>query len=309
MQPEHARHERWLARHLPSRAHTPGGVATLEEPVGHGLNNLFILRLQNLEYLGRKLLDEQGQLGSRLTPAMLLGPLLRTRQCGNRLQMHYRTLSTDEKHQVFAQARRSNDTSIHFPFPVVDEQGQELVAPASFWNDTPQLARRLDAQERHFREHCLATLQKRLAPGAVIHDPACSTGTFIATLAQGLPGAQCLGSDVSPAMIAHARTHQRLPNLKFDIADATDSAAADSCDVLILRFLNAEVMLRQQATRLFQTLSRRVRRAGVIIVFGHTPVLVAIEPEAKRLGLKVTGTIAACPDTQALFQFFILERD
>lgn len=309
MQKHYAERECWIARHLPACTPEPGTVAFFEEPMGHGLNNLFVLQLEGVNYLGRKLLDETGALGSLLSPRMLLGPLLKARHTHHCLRLHYTALSLEEKHRVFVQASCSPDATVHFPFPVLDEHGNEQVAPLSFWDDTRRLARHLDPQETHFRQHCLGLLSKRLAPGAVVYDPACSTGTFIASLAAGLPHVQCLGSDISAAMIDHARVQHVHPNLRFALTDAvTPAIAPGRCDVLVLRFLNAEVMRQHEAVHLFERLVPLVRYGGLVIVFGHTPVLIPMKAEARRLGLNMTGALARCPHTQALFQLFTLER-
>lgn len=284
-------------------------IKELRLPIGHCLNELYVLSMHRKAYLGRKLPDESNVLGSRLLPATLLGPLHRARLFEGVLCLHHGVLDPAEKSEVFFQATQTPGATIHFPFPVMDSAGTEQIAPLSFWDDTKRLAQALDYQEKHFRQHSLAVLKERLKPGDVIYDPACSTGTFIAHLARGMPAMRCIGSDICPAMIEHASNRHSLDNLHFTATEAASPClAADGCDVLILRFLNAEVMPRQQAIDLFHHLARLVRGGGLLILFGHTPVLFPVELEAQRLGLSVVGCLAQCPETQALFQFFILER-
>ncbi|MBJ9974335.1 class I SAM-dependent methyltransferase [Pseudomonas sp. S75] len=292
-----------------SHAGLKDDIQELRLPIGPCLNELYVLSMHRQAYLGRKLADESNSLWSRLSPATLLGPLHKTRFSEGVIRLQHGTLAPSEKSELFFQATSASGATIHFPFPVMDSTGSEQIAPLPFWQDTERLAEALDHQEQHFRQHSLALLKHRLKPGDVIYDPACSTGTFIAHLARGMPAMHCIGSDICPAMIEHARNRHPLDNLHFAAMDAASSClAATGCDVLILRFLNAEVMPRQQAIDLFHHLARLVRRGGLLILFGHTPVLFPVELEAQRLGLSVVGCLAQCPETQALFQFFILER-
>ncbi|MDF0733675.1 class I SAM-dependent methyltransferase [Pseudomonas entomophila] len=284
--------------------------AQLRVPVGPQLNELFLLRVAGVEYLGYKPADLDGRrLGSRLTPRMMLGVLLDSSLTAQHLTCRYRPLSLRCRQAVFSQALASAHNRIHFPFPVLDQSARELTVPDGYWEDTLYLADRLDEQEAHFRNVCRTTLSKHLQANALIHDPACSTGTFIGTLARALPQARCLGADRCAPMISHATRHHQRHNLHFTVADANQPALpAASCDVLILRFLNAEMMLRREAVALFHGLCRLVKPGGMIILFGHTPVLFEVEVEARRQGLQVAGSLGSVLGTDELFQFYRLRR-
>lgn len=283
--------------------------ARITEPVGPGLNNLFLLRVDGIEYLGRRVPGANGELDSRLTPDMLLGTLLQARWDEQGWHCRYQPLTDSQCKALFQRALTSASHRIHFPFPELDSQCREQVAPASFWDAPHNLAEHLDRQEQHFRDTSIALLAGCLRPGAVIHDPACSTGTFIAALARALPTSHCLGADRSAAMIDHATANHRLPNLSFEVADAhAPVMPANSCDVLILRFLNAEMMTRACALALFEQLTGLIRPGGMALVFGQSSVLFDVELQARRLGLQVASSLAAVPGTLQLFQFYQLVR-
>jgi isonocardicin synthase len=281
----------------------------LHLPLGPSLNELFVLTIDGVSYLGRKRANAQGQTSSCLAPSMLLGRLLSARWMDQGLRCQFSNLSEQASRVLFRQAQGAAQSDIHFPFPLVDDRGQEQISPAAFWDDTERLAGVLDSQETHFRQRCIEYLRLHVAKDAVIYDPACSTGTFIGALAHALPDAVCIGTDLSARMIEHARHHNPQPNLGFQVADAQSPVmAAASCDVLVLRFLNAEVMPRQQAVALFHRLIRLIKPGGVIILFGHTPVLFAVPAEAARAGLRVLRSLGCIPGSDELFQFYLLEH-
>ncbi|MFK0309625.1 class I SAM-dependent methyltransferase [Pseudomonas sp. NPDC090233] len=280
----------------------------LFEPIGPALNALFVLTVEGVEYLGRKQRDEHQELGSRLTPDMLYGRLLKSTWSDQGLNCSYQPIASANKHALFRQALLAPHNRVHFPFPVLGQQCEELFASADYWNNPEPLATNLDRQEQHFRDACHALLEKRLPEGALVHDPACSTGTFIASIARTLPWVRCIGADASLNMIEHARRHHRSHNLAFRRADAhTPAVPPASCDALILRFLNAEVMPRQTAVNLFHSLARLLRADGVMILFGHTPLLFEVGVEARRAGLMVHRSLAGTVTGDSLFQFYHLE--
>lgn len=279
----------------------------ISEPVGPGLNNLFLLRVDGVEHLGRRVPGANGELDSRLTPDMLLGTLLEARWDEQGWHCRYQPLTDSQSKAQFLRALRSSSHRIHFPFPQLDSQCREQIAPPCFWDAPQELAERLDFQERHFRDTSIALLAICLRPGAIIHDPACSTGTFIAALARALPTSHCVGADRSAPMIDHATANHRLPNLRFEVADAhAPVMPAGSCDVLILRFLNAEMMTRACALALFEQLTGLIRPGGMALVFGQSSVLFDVELQARQLGLHVASSLARVPGSLQLFQFYQL---
>lgn len=280
------------------------------EPQGFGLARLFILNTGSQRWAGRNrpVGDEQGQrrLSSILRPSMLLGPLEYLHWGNDGVAVFYHAATTAQKRRAFAQARHQVNSDICFPCPPLGPRGEEFICPPSFWECDAARAIQLNRDEGHFRRHCVAVLRKRLKPGAVIHDPACSTGELIAHLARALPHCRCLGSDRSASMIRHARARYVGLPVQFRQADAAVGTTA--CDALILRFLNAEVVDRHDADTLLRQLLLSLNSAGVALVFGHTPVLPAVPWVAQELGLVVEACIASRPGRLELFQCYVLRR-
>lgn len=76
--------------------------------------------------------------------------------------------------------------------------------------------------------------------------------------------------------------------------------------MLILRFLNAEVMTRADARQTFHDIVACVNPGGTVLVFGHTPVLVPVPYMAQLLKLELLSSVAARPEQMELFQFYRL---
>ena len=302
-----------LERILRAEPVAPGSWERFVEPSGAGLNHLFVLRCRGRDWVGRKTLQrdkrERLRSDSRIAPWMLLGPLGQFHWGNGGLQLDYQATRHVDKARAFADALEDPDSEIHFPFPALQSNGREFVCPESHWAFADTLARGLDDGEAHLRHHCSTLLRSWLKPGAVIHDPACSTGTFIHHLAQALPGSRCIGSDRSPSMIEAARKRYGR-SVDFRLADAGDAKPViEYCDLLVLRFLNAEVMTRAQAEQLLRRLVSTLVPGGRLIVFGHTPVLPAMRYLAQQCELTLVSSLASCSATGQLFQFYVLTRD
>ncbi|MCX2545562.1 class I SAM-dependent methyltransferase [Pseudomonas sp. COW5] len=289
-----------------------GGVGHYLEPPGSGLHHVFFLRVNGEVWVGRKRLQRdrhfRWRASSVLKPCMLLGPLLHSLWGDEGLSIGYRTASAEQKAQTFERALRLADSEILFPFPIVDAAGREAVCPADFWQCSESLAEQLNNDEQHLREQCAGLLQAITETGALIYDPACSTGEFIAHLARALPDCLCLGSDRSATMIEHARQVHGRTSVEFRLLDASDAFDAGiHCDVLILRFLNAEVLTRREARAAFESLIRCVKPGGTLLVFGHTPVLIPVVWLASAHNLQLESSVAARPGQTELFQFYRLK--
>lgn len=209
-----------------------------------------------------------------------------------------------EAEAFMALARRDPLAGIHFPVAPMRTWGHAFVCPAAFWARMAERAEDLAAGERHMRALCAATLRAELPDGALVRDPACSTGDFVVAMAHACPRLRFEGSDRAADMIRTARTLHADGPVAFSLADAALASMA-SCDALILRFLNAEVVTRAQAYALFDRLVPSVRRGGLIVLFGHTPVLVDVHESATRHGLRVQRS-AAPTGTDGIVPYYVL---
>lgn len=303
--------EHRLAQSFPRQKASPGELDSFIEPFGSGLHHLFFLRIGGNEWVGRKVLQHSETVGwhisSVLQPWMLLGPLAEWQWGNQGAVIYFQAVSAQEKETAFHNALTQSGSEVRFPFPAMDDSGRECVCPPEYWQCTELLATQLDADERHFRQHCTSLINSLSSPAAVIHDPACSTGEFIAHLAGELPDRQCLGSDRSASMIEYAKKHHGTSAARFYLADARHIATTGiQCDVLILRFLNAEVMTRKDTQQAFLDMAAGVKPGGTILLFGHTPVLIAVSYMAQVLKLELISSVAARPGHTELFQFYRL---
>jgi isonocardicin synthase len=212
--------------------------------------------------------------------------------------------SRHDARAFMALVRHDPLAEIHFPVSAMHPWGHEFVCPAAFWARMAERADDLAAGERHMRALCAATLRQELPDGALVRDPACSTGDFVAAMADACPRLRFEGSDRAPDMIRTARTRHADTPVVFGLADAALAPQA-SCDALILRFLNAEVMTRAHANALFDRLIPSVRRDGLIVLFGHTPVLVDVREGAIRHGLRVRRSVAPV-DADGVVPYYVL---
>ena len=286
--------------------------ASWTEPLGPGLNNVFMLNIEDSLWVGRKTLTMafggRQHLSSLIRPSMLLGRFTRIVYGSDGITVQFITAGEAEKTQLFQRALNLTGSELYFPFPVLDSHAQEYVMHEEHWRFSETLAQTLNEDERHFRDHCTALLQSRLKPGARLLDPACSTGAFIASMASALPHTRCVGADCSLSMVAQARTRHRLPNLQFHHRAAQEAPQPTAeCDVLFLRFLNAEVMSRDHAQHLLMMLLKHLKHGAMAIVFGHTPVLPNIRYWAHAAGLKLISSLAARPDHLELFECYVLQ--
>ncbi|MGH4033511.1 hypothetical protein ACQB60_31780 [Actinomycetota bacterium Odt1-20B] len=119
--------------------------------------------------------------------------------------------------------------------------------------------------------------------GSVIYDPACSTGAFLADLRRALP--------------------------QVSVADARQPPGPDaSVDVLVLRFLNSEVVTVAQSVDLFDALIATLAPDGHVLAFGHTPLVLPVHEVARRHGLTVVSRVAEDAAADTLFQYHVLTR-
>lgn len=308
----HLASERSRADRHHRRIITPEQIEEVIEPDCATWQYWFVLTVDGEEWLGRKFLVEPTGgwwISSIVRPWMLLGRKLGidTKSC--EASFRYRVATPDELLTVFLRAGEDPSASLHFPYPCMDARGNECVMSTKDWTDLAPLADELDVHEEHFRQQAIDLLKGiSLAPGARVYDPACSTGAFIAAMASALPDAQCVGSDLSTGMIELAHRRFDRPNLRFEVCDALASCCeAASCDVVFVRFLNAEVVPQVAAMDYFRALRRLVRRGGRMVIFGHTPVLFAPDQHASGLGLAPVSNVANLPGGGGLFQFYVLE--
>jgi len=300
-----------LSLQYEARRAEAGGIEAFVEASCLAWQHWFVLCSRGENWLGRKFLVRKAgrwDATSILQPWMLMGRLLAVERSAEGRVFRYCSLNLEQAESIFDSALSDPSAALRFPFPCLDDSGDEWIVPVDRWQGSTGLAASLDGNEEHFRRHSLDILASRLMPGALIYDPACSTGTFIATMAMALPDIRCVGSDISQDMIGFARQRAACPNLRLQQGDAREPCCDDgSCDVVFVRFLNAEVVYRRDAYACFARLRRLLKPGGAMLVFGHTPVLLPLARLSHKWGLRVNSSLARRPGRRELFEFYVLE--
>jgi isonocardicin synthase len=294
-----------------TRRHAGGGVYAFTEPWTGMPERYFLFRLDGTWFVGCKTLSDHvveeggsGLLCSRVTWSHVVGPLTGTRCSDTDVRIGFTPLSVPERQRLFAAIGPS--TEIVHPFPMHEEPGREAAGPAEGWFVTEERAGLLALGERHLRAYARTLLGPRFTgAGAPVtaYDPACSTGRFLADFATIAPGRiRTVGQDLSAQMTGYAAAH--LDEVYH--GDALHPCLGErEADVVFSRFLNSEVVTTAQARAILPALVRTVRKGGLMVLFGHTPVLVDAHDLAAQ-GLRVLRTTGRHED--AVFQFYVCEK-
>ncbi|MGB9999213.1 class I SAM-dependent methyltransferase [Streptomyces pseudogriseolus] len=309
----HQDEQEWLRREREIDRAVHDGFGTVDRPGSwteespFALCQYFLLRLGGRTWLGRKLVPEgRTDPSSVLTPRMLMGEFDGMRFTRQKVVFYFTPRPAAEHAAVLARAAKDHEADIDFPFPRLDSDWNEALVPAHVWDGSAELADNLDPDEAHFRAAAAVVLRDVVRPGDTVYDPACSTGRFVSSLGEVFPECRIMASDASAAMVDLAR--RRIPDAF--VADGLGTPVAEeSVQVLVIRFLNAEVLSADTAVAGFRSLVRLIAPGGHALVFGHTPVLPAVRHLAAECGLEVRSAVAARPGTEdEVFQFYLLRR-
>ncbi|SUY47133.1 Uncharacterised protein [Clostridium putrefaciens] len=281
-------------------------------------DRLFLINIQNkYQILGFKIMIDyfknQGNasvdMDSRITADMLLGIFKEIKIENNKVTATYYPFEQGEKKYAFH--RIKEDVNVEVTYPIVLNQDQETMLK---WEDVweqrskekteEQLVKFLSDTEPHLRKYTQKVLRDNQKVSFKIYDPACSTGKFLEYVKEKFNGAYTIGHDMDENMV-------RMSKDKVDesaCCNAFDSAISqESVDILVLRFLNYAVVNRLEAKELFEKLISTVRNGGMIICFGHTPVLLNTSL-FESFGVKVIGKIGYDQSTDSIFQYYVMER-
>lgn len=249
---------------------------------------------------------------SQIRSAMLLGLLHHTHTSESTLRVHYYPLTFSEKRFLFnfvAENHCRPTIELIYPFCLLHPSThRELQSEADGWLLTTEMVNELGEGESHLRDYSVKILAKQQQQHSVLYDPACSTGQFLATLKHHFPDAHTIGQDLSESMVRFARDQGNVDEAVH--ADAVLWPLGDrQVDAAFIRFLNSEVVTTEAALVLFDKIAARVKSNGTIIVFGHTPVLLASTDFLSRDSLVVEQSVGVASDESGifLFQYYVLK--
>jgi isonocardicin synthase len=300
------------AESLAPRPEEAPAAAILFEPFERKPYDLFFVQLQGRRFVGRKTpfrfrrRGRDQELKCALVDAsMVLGPVIREQLTEAGIAVYYQPLEERARRRCFAALRSRLDHDLYYPFPhLTAGTRREKCAPEAYWNTSPERVESLGAAEEVLREYTLQVLARLDLAGAVLYDPACSTGEFLSAIQRRHPSARTIGQDKSREMVDYCRG--RLDEVHW--GDSRSSPVPDgSVDFIFCRFLNADVVTTAEAHQLFVPIARRCRDGGHLLVLGHTPVLLS-SAWFEALGLEVLQRIGYSAPDDAVFQYYVLRK-
>lgn len=241
---------------------------------------------------------------SMITAPMLLGFLHHRNIKNRKITIEYHPFTNEEKKYIFNELKTNRKIDIYYPYKYRDfYTKKEETSPETGWSFNPEKKKYLGYGEVHFRNYTKSFLETLGKEFKIVYDPACSTGEFLSDYKNSFPKSHTIGHDLSQEMIDYAKDHVD----ESFCCNAFDSPLKDnSVDLMFLRFLNSEVVNTQMAYKIFKVLVKKVKKNGIIICFGHTPVLIR-----KEMFIKYGLTPIICngydKERNAIFQYYVLE--
>lgn len=244
---------------------------------------------------------------SMINADMLLGVLADKGQKNRDIWVSYYPFKKNEKKSVFSSLKCNPNIEIIYPFLYKEyETGMEEITSSDGWDISPEKATYLGYGEEHLRRYSIKVLKPYLYQKNVkVFDPACSTGEFLYTLKKTYPNIWTIGQDLSKSMVNFATPF-------VDEIYQGDSiytpVKQNSVDVLILRFLNSEVVSKAYAYELFKSLMTKITNNGIAVLFGHTAVLLEAADFIHE-GYKVLQSSGYDQIRNSIFQYYIIAKE
>lgn len=234
----------------------------------------------------------------------IFGKILRLIPLKDCVVIKYFTLSQSERISLLQKSL--TNAAISFPFPLYPKEIQQIIASDNYWDNTS--AEKLDADERVLRDTIIANLNKYIDKSKkyTVYDPACSSGTFLAQLVNAYTNLTPIASDISPKMVELAKT--KLPDVFVSDAKLSTQHLNTEVDILILRFLNYEVVEDDIACEIIEQLVKIVKNDGIIVAFGYTPVLNIVPSFLVSIGWQMINAVFEVPNQNALVQGYIFAK-
>ncbi len=281
------------------------------EPLNRFPQNIFLVRIGGVMIVGRKLMSERHVAGelfelhcSAITASHVLGVFDGFHHSESEISVSYLPYLDSERRGAISEIAASPLTEIVFPF-VYLEHGRERTSPVKGWSLDVERAENLGRGESDLRDFSVRIL-KSLGDGPhTLFDPACSTGQFLGELKAASPTSTTIGQDLSSEMVAYARAFVD----QVHHGDAVRPVIPDgSASAVFCRFLNSEVVTTAAARGLVDRLRRVVAPQGLLVVFGHTPVLVRGTEIIGSADFEMIRANGATPSGSSVFQYYVARR-
>ena len=241
---------------------------------------------------------------SMITAPMLLGFLKSRTKKGRKIRIEFYPFTNEEKKYIFNDLKNNRLYDIYYPYKYRDfNTNKEEKSPDTGWTFNPEKKEYLGYGEVHFRKFTTAFFKDKNMDGKVIYDPACSTGEFLDDFKKSYPSSYTIGHDLSQEMINYAKDFVD----ESCCCNAINSPLKNkSVDLMFLRFLNSEVVTTKDAYEIFKVLLPKVKKKGIIVCFGHTPVLITKQWFIKN-NLKPIICNGYDNERNAIFQYYVFE--
>lgn len=241
---------------------------------------------------------------SMITSPMLLGFLKKKIKEGRKITIEYFPFTNEEKKYVFEELKSNRLYDIYYPYKYRDfDSNKEEKSPETGWTFNPEKKEYLGYGEVHFRKFTSKFFMNQDMNSKIIYDPACSTGEFLEDFKKNYPKSYTIGHDLSQEMVNYAKDFVD----ESCCCNALNSPLKEkSVDLMFLRFLNSEVVTTKDAYKIFEVLIPKVKKNGIIVCFGHTPVLITKQWFIKN-NMKPIICNGYDPDRDAIFQYYVFE--
>ncbi|XP_060588658.1 isonocardicin synthase-like [Ruditapes philippinarum] len=239
---------------------------------------------------------------------MILGLYVDQRMSDSNVTIFYNPIEKSEKLHVMQKIMSNGgaDAELIFPFPLMRSTTRcEWGSPPEGWEVDDSYDIMLGCGEERIRAYSIQFLRSVGLDKPILYDPACSTGVFLSTLQQAIPGSYTIGQDLS----------QQMANFAKDRVDEAHCANAldpkiklGTADAVYIRFLNSEVIKTCEAEELLSALLPTVKKGGYIITFGHTPVLLSSSNFRQLSGFQFKQSVGVAVDKCGIFQYYVIQK-
>lgn len=273
---------------------------------------IFFVKLGKYKILGRKLrsvLSRENKINaahcSQITPSMILGILKESKKEGKDIFVSYYPMTEEERVASFKLIAKNLANEIHFLYQERDYKTNQVQKTGKDgWSFNLNKLVYLGYGEEHIRKYTISRFKNELNKNIRVYDPACSTGQFLYTLKKRFPTITTIGGELSKEMIEYAKDYLD----EYEWSNAKDSKLQEeSVDVLFLRFLNDQVVSRYQARRILPNVLKKLKKGGLVVAFGHTPVLLT-KKQFENFGLVVEECLAYDKGSEIIFQYYVMRK-
>jgi isonocardicin synthase len=241
------------------------------------------------------------QKGCLIEPSMALGHLDRIETGAETYIVTYQPLSDTETAAAFQSI--GPDTELLYPLRRLAD-GHETAQPPAYWDSRTADIDIFDTAEHIVRDVVADILDPHIRPNDLVYDPACSSGAFLGHLKLRYPAIRTLGQDRSAKMVEIARRRVDTVVLGDCI---TPACGVGEADVVVCRHLNLDVVTSREAEDLFRAAASAVRSNGLMLVLGHTPILLR-SAWMETQGLTMLQRCAFTRDKHAILQLYVMRK-